>query len=231
MKVLLVEDDVPIGEGLVMGLSTSGCRIDWVQEGALALSALRTHDYTTVILDLGLPDMDGLEVLRQANQLKKRPPILVLSARSLTHERILGLNLGADDYLVKPFDFDELLARLHALHRRHLSAPDPIHRLGPLVVDPLRRRVWMGEDEIALSPREFDVLLVLVEKPGVVRSTEWLEQRLYDWNNEINSNAVQVHLHHLRRKLGAGWIQNVRGSGYKLDIPYWNDDAPLSTNF
>jgi two-component system response regulator QseB len=225
MKLLLVEDDTPIGEGLVMGLNASGCRVDWVKEGKHALAALKTHDYTTVILDLGLPDIDGLDVLRQANQLQNRPPILVLSARSLTQERIQGLNLGADDYLVKPFDFDELLARLHALHRRGLSRHDPVHQLGCLQVDPLRRQAWLDEQEIGLSPREFDILLALIEKPGAVRSIEWLEQRLYDWNNEINSNAIQVHLHHLRRKLGARWIQNIRGVGYKLELSMTEDDA------
>lgn len=228
MKLLLVEDDVPIGEGLVMGLTASACRVDWVQRGSQALAALSTHTYTTVILDLGLPDMDGLEVLRRANALAHRPPILVLSARHLIQDRIVGLNLGADDYLVKPFDFDELLARLHALHRRSLSRHDPVHRVGALCVDPLRRQVWLGGVEIALSPRELDVLLVLIEKPGVVRSIEWLEQRLYDWDNEVNSNAIQVHLHHLRRKLGASWIQNIRGVGYKLHTASSSNDHSLT---
>jgi two-component system, OmpR family, response regulator QseB len=219
MKLLLTEDDAQIGEGLMLGLSSNGFQVDWVQQGAQALAALRHSTYDLWVLDLGLPDMDGLEVLRQSQSLPKRPATLILSARHVTTDRIRGLNLGADDYLVKPFDFDELLARLHALHRRTQGRRDPLLRVGDLVIDPLKRSVELAGQAVALSPREFDLLQALAEHPGAVRSADWLESRLYRWGTEIASNAVQVHLHHLRRKLGEGWLHNVRGIGYKLEQP------------
>jgi DNA-binding response OmpR family regulator len=219
LKLLLVEDDLQIGEGLQLGLSGAGFQVDWVQRGAQAISARAQTRYDLLVLDLGLPDMDGLDVLRQLQRLPEHPPTLILSARHLTADRIKGLNLGADDYLVKPFDFDELLARLHALHRRSLGRREPLLSLGALVVDPLRRSARLEQEELALSPREFDVLLALAEKPGAVRSIDWLQTRLYRWGEEAASNAIQVHLHHLRRKLGEGWIYNIRGVGYKLAPP------------
>lgn len=219
MKLLLVEDDLQIGEGLKLGLSCSGFQVDWVQRGQEALTALGHTPYDLLVLDLGLPDLDGTEVLRRCHALPRHPPTLILSARHLTADRIHSLNLGADDFLVKPFDFDELLARLHALHRRTQGRHDPVLRLGELVIDPLRRTVSLGAQAMALSPREFDVLLALAEHPGVVRSPAWLETRLYPWGEEVASNAVQVHLHHLRKKLGEGWIHNLRGIGYKLQPP------------
>jgi len=226
MKLLLAEDDLQIGEGLKLGLSTFGFQVDWVRQGQQALAALRDGSYDLMVLDLGLPDMDGMDVLRDCQRLRRRPPTLILSARHLSADRVLGLNLGADDFLVKPFDFDELLARLHALHRRTLGRHDPVLRVGGLNIDPLRREVTLDQLPVALSPREFDVLLALAEQPGAVRSATWLESRLYSWGEEVASNAVQVHLHHLRKKLGEGWIHNVRGIGYKLqEVPM----APAST--
>ncbi len=225
MKLLLTEDDPQIGEGLALGLNDAGFQVDWVQRGALALAALSHTPYDLWVLDLGLPDMDGLDLLKQSQTLAQRPATLILSARHVTTDRIKGLNLGADDYLVKPFDFDELLARLHALHRRAQGRRDPALTLGALVIDPLRRSVHLTGQPVTLSPREFDLLLALAEHPGVVRSAEWLETRLYRWGTEIASNAVQVHLHHLRRKLGDGWLHNVRGIGYKLTQP----PAPTAT--
>lgn len=216
MKLLLVEDDEQIGEGLKLGLSSSGFQVDWVRMGAHALTAQATGRYDLVVLDLGLPDMDGTDVLLRGQGIAQRAPTLVLSARHLTADRIRSLNLGADDFLVKPFDFDELVARLHALHRRGLGRRDPVLRIGGLSIDPLRREVVRDAEPLALSPREFDLLLALAEQPGAVRSATWLESRLYTWGAEVASNAVQVHLHHLRKKLGEGWIHNVRGIGYKL---------------
>jgi two-component system response regulator QseB len=219
LKLLLVEDDLQIGEGLQLGLSSTGFQVDWVQRGSDALAARNQTRYDLLVLDLGLPDMDGLDVLRQLQRLPEHPPTLILSARHLTADRIKGLNLGADDYLVKPFDFDELLARLHALHRRSQGRREPVLNLGALQVDPLRRSARLQQSELALSPREFDVLLALAEKPGAVRSIDWLQSRLYRWGEEAASNAIQVHLHHLRKKMGEGWIHNIRGVGYKLEAP------------
>lgn len=216
MKVLLVEDDVSIGEGVVAGLSASGMTVDWVQTGAQALAALANPAYSVVVLDLGLPDFDGLDVLCRARRLGPLPPVLILSARNQSQHRVAGLNQGADDYLVKPFDFDELVARLHALHRRSLPTHGALFTLSDLTVDPLRREATRAGEPLALSPKEFNLLAALIEQPGVVRSLTWLEDRLYAWGDEVASNAVQVHLHHLKRKLGEGWIHNIRGVGYKL---------------
>jgi len=216
MKVLLVEDDVSIGEGVVAGLSASGMAVDWVQTGGQALAALANPAYSVVVLDLGLPDIDGLDLLGRARRQGPLPPVLILSARNQSQHRVAGLNLGADDYLVKPFDFDELVARLHALHRRSLPASGALFTLAELTVDPLRREATRDGVQLALSPKEFNLLAALIEKPGVVRSLPWLEDRLYAWGDEVASNAVQVHLHHLKRKLGEGWIHNIRGVGYKL---------------
>ncbi|MBA4254422.1 MAG: DNA-binding response regulator [Polaromonas sp.] len=226
MKLLLTEDDPQIGEGLMLGLNDAGFQVDWVQRGSQALAAIGHTAYDLWVLDLGLPDMDGLDLLKQSQAAAHRPATLILSARHVTTDRVKGLNLGADDYLVKPFDFDELLARLHALHRRAQGRRDPSLTLGTLVIDPLRRDVRLADQPLALSPREFDILLALAEQPGVVRSAEWLENRLYRWGTEVASNAVQVHLHHLRRKLGDGWLHNVRGSGYKLVPPAAATSAP-----
>lgn len=225
MKLLLVEDDPAIGEGVKMGLGASGFTVDWACTGNDALAALGHTSYDLMVLDLGLPDLDGL-VLLGSGGTPERPPTLVLSARHLTSDRIEALNLGADDYLVKPFDFDELVARLHALHRRNGGRRDPIIQLGALAIDPLRRQARRDGQNLPLSPREFDLLLALAEQPGAVRSPTWLENRLYRWGDEVASNAVQVHLHHLRKKLGEGWIVNVRGVGYRLMPP----DTPCSSD-
>lgn len=219
MKLLLTEDDAQIGEGLVLGLNGSGFQVDWVERASQSLTALRHTVYDLWVLDLGLPDMDGLTLIEQAQSLPHHPATLILTARHVTTDRVRGLNLGADDYLVKPFDFDELLARLHALHRRAQGRRDPLLKLGALVIDPLRRDVQLEGQSLALSPREFDLLLALAEPAGAVRSAQWLENRLYRWGTEVASNAVQVHLHHLRRKLGGAWVHNVRGQGYKLQAP------------
>jgi two-component system response regulator QseB len=219
MKLLLIEDDLQIGDGLKLGLSAAGFQVEWVTHGQGALAALAQTTHDLMVLDLGLPDMDGMDVLKQSQHPAKRPPTLILSARHLTTDRVQGLNLGADDFLVKPFDFDELVARLHALHRRAQGRHDPLVRVGALCIDPLCRTVRLHDLPVALSPREFDVLLALAERPGVVRSAAWVENRLYPWEKNVASNAIQVHLHHLRKKLGEGWIHNIRGIGYKLQAP------------
>lgn len=229
MKLLLTEDDPQIGEGLMLGLGSAGFQVDWVQRGEQALAALRDTPYDLWVLDLGLPDMDGLEVLRHSQSLPHCPATLILSARHIATDRIKGLNLGADDYLVKPFDFDELLARLHALHRRSQGRRDPLIRVGDLCIDPIKRTVGLAGQAISLSPKEFDLLQALAEHPGAVRSAQWLESRLYRWGSEVASNAIQVHLHYLRRKLGDGWLHNVRGMGYKLEQPTHGCSTPASS--
>ncbi|MCX7663219.1 MAG: response regulator transcription factor [Tepidimonas fonticaldi] len=217
MKLLLVEDDLAIGEGLRLGLQGAGCRVHWVRRGADALDALATGPFDAVVLDLGLPDQDGLDLLgRLGTEARPRPPVLILSARSLTQDKITALHRGADDYLTKPFDFDELLARLVALHRRARGQQLASLQFGPLAIDPLRRDVHLHGRRVELTPREFDLLLALAERPGVVRSLDWLHERLYGWESTPVSNAIQVHLHHLRRKLGTDWVQNVRGVGYRF---------------
>jgi two-component system, OmpR family, response regulator QseB len=168
------------------------------------------------LLDIGLPQISGLDILQQLRQQGKHTPVLVVTARDAVRDRVAGLNLGADDYLTKPFDLDELVARIHALMRRRSGRSQPQIRLGRLEVDPIQHLARLGTQELALSPREFDLLLALMEKPGTVLSVEQLEEKLYGWDDEVASNAIEVHLHHLRRKLGEPWIRNVRGVGYKV---------------
>lgn len=216
MKVLLAEDDAMLGRGLERGLRMAGFAVDWVQDGLQAQAALRAQDYEVLLLDIGLPGQDGLQLLNWLRADGMPIPVLVVSARDAVSDRVAGLNRGADDYLTKPFDLDELIARVHALARRRHGRAQPEMQLGQLVVRPLRREALLGDQLLPLSPREFDLLLALMERPGTVLSREQLENRLYSWQDEVASNAVEVHLHHLRRKLGSAWIKNVRGVGYKL---------------
>ncbi|NIM42194.1 MAG: response regulator [Hydrogenophaga sp.] len=219
MRLLLAEDDTMLGQGLERGLGMAGFTVDWVRDGLTAQTALQAGGHEVLLLDIGLPRQDGLQLLRWMREQPLDIPVLVVSARDAVSDRIAGLNLGADDYLTKPFDLDELIARVHALARRRQGRPQPEMRLGPLMLSPPRREVTLGEQRVPLSAREFDLLAALMERPGQVLSREQLEQRLYARQNEVLSNAVEVHLHHLRRKLGAAWIRNVRGVGYKLVEP------------
>lgn len=216
MKVLLAEDDAMLGSGLERGLRMAGFTVDWVRDGLQAQSALRAQEYDVLLLDIGLPGQDGLVLLRWLRADGMPIAVLVVSARDAVCDRVTGLNLGADDYLTKPFDLDELIARVHALARRRNGRPQPEMQLGRLVVRPLRREALLDNQPVALAPREYDLLLALMERPGTVLSREQLENHLYSWQDEVASNAVEVHLHHLRRKLGSAWIKNVRGVGYKL---------------
>jgi DNA-binding response OmpR family regulator len=216
MKVLLAEDDAMLGSGLERGLRMAGFTVDWVRDGLQAQSALRAQEYDVLLLDIGLPGQDGLVLLRWLRADGMPVAVLVVSARDAVCDRVTGLNLGADDYLTKPFDLDELIARVHALARRRNGRPQPEMQLGRLVVRPLRREALLDNRPVALAPREYDLLLALMERPGTVLSREQLENHLYSWQDEVASNAVEVHLHHLRRKLGSAWIKNVRGVGYKL---------------
>ncbi|MBK9020005.1 MAG: response regulator transcription factor [Sulfuritalea sp.] len=215
MKVLLAEDDPQIGDGIARGLRLAGFPVDWVRDGNDADAALKVGGYALLILDLGLPGLDGWQLLEQLRGRDSTIPVLIVTARDAVSERVAGLNRGADDYLVKPFDFEELLARAHALLRRGRSSGREL-RLGTLTVVPATRLVTLGEEEVELSAREFALLVTLMTTPGAVIALRELEERLYGWDEEVASNAVEVLIHRLRRKLGNGWIRNVRGVGYKI---------------
>lgn len=226
MKLLLAEDDPMIGASVVSGLKLAGFAVDWVRDGGAARAALDDGDYGILLLDLGLPVLDGVTLLKELRRGDRDIPVLVITARDTVADRIAGLNLGADDYLVKPFDLDELIARVHALQRRKLGRVQPEMRLGGLRVNPLTREVTRDGLPLSLSQREFSLLAALIEKPGAVLSREQLEARLYGWDEEVASNAIEVHLHNLRRKLGSDWVRNVRGVGYKLVDPASGPPAP-----
>ena len=217
MQVLLVEDDPMIGRAIAHGLGQAGLSVDWVGDGASALAALTKGVHELVILDVGLPRMNGLDVLRNARARQNDAAVLIVSARDAVADRIEGLDAGADDYLLKPFDLDELLARVRALLRRRSGAVTSHLVAGSLVLDPQRRIVTRDAQPVSLTVKEFAILEALMRKPGVVLSRERLEEVVYGWTEEIGSNAVEVHLHNLRRKLGAEFIKNVRGVGYRID--------------
>lgn len=219
MKLLLAEDDPMIGESMQQGLRQAGFVVDWARDGAAAELAANTGDYAMLLLDIGLPRQDGLTVLKRLRQAEHTLPVLVVTARDSVADRVAGLNLGADDYLVKPFDLDELVARVRALLRRHSGRGRSEMRLGALSLDPDRREVTLSGQAIVLSQREFALLEALMARPGTVVSRESLEDCLYGWDEEVSSNAIEVHLHNLRRKLGGEWIRNVRGVGYKVVAP------------
>ncbi|MBW8368228.1 MAG: response regulator transcription factor [Arenimonas sp.] len=217
MRVLLVEDDESLGEGIRTALRRAAYAVDWLRDGASALVAIRDGGIDLVVLDLGLPRMDGLEVIRSARRAGATVPILVLSARERPADRTLGLDVGADDYLGKPFDSHELLARVRALLRRSAGNAAPVLSCGALELDPAAMSVrWQGRN-IDLPRREFALLRVLMESPGRTVSRESAQQRLFGWDEDIASNALDVHVHHLRRKLPAALIRTVRGVGYALD--------------
>lgn len=217
MRVLLVEDDDSLGEGIRTALRRAAYAVDWLRDGASALAAIRDGGIDLVVLDLGLPRMDGIEVIRAARRAGAQVPILVLSARERAVDRTLGLDVGADDYLGKPFDTHELLARVRALLRRSAGNASPVIRCGALELDPAALSVrWQGRN-IDLPRREFALLRVLMESPGRTVSRESAQQRLFGWDEDVASNALDVHVHHLRRKLPAALIRTVRGMGYALD--------------
>jgi DNA-binding response OmpR family regulator len=216
MRILLAEDDPLLGDGLRAGLGQLGFQVDWVRDGRAAERELRAGDYAAAVLDLGLPLQGGLEVVEAVRAAGLVTPILVLTARDTVPDRIRGLDLGADDYMVKPADLNELAARLRALVRRaHGQPQELLHALG-VVLDPASRTVTLEGRAVALSTREFDLLQVLMLSAGRVLSRQQLEQRLYSWGLEVESNAVEVHIHHLRRKLRPELIQTIRGVGYTL---------------
>jgi two-component system OmpR family response regulator/two-component system response regulator QseB len=216
MRILLAEDDQLLGSGLQTGLRQAGFQVHWVRDGQAAQREIEDGEYDAVILDLGLPLKDGLDVLRQTRKGGKTLPVLVLTARDAVSQRIRGLDSGADDYVVKPVDLDELSARLRALVRRAHGQPLPILRAAQVELCPASRTVTCCGEPVDLSAREFDLLHVFMLNPTRVLTRAQLERQLYSWGREIESNALEVHIHHLRRKLGAGFIQTVRGVGYTL---------------
>ena len=219
MRLLLIEDDTMIGRAARQGLGDAGFAVDWVMDGHAAERALANDVYDLAILDLGLPGQDGMTVLKSLRRSGNAVPVLIATARDAVSDRIAGLNAGADDYVLKPFDLDELIARVRALLRRHAGGASPLLECGGLVLDPVRKEVRLKGEPVSLSAREFAVLEVLLRRPGAVLSREQLEDSVYGWTEEIGSNAIEVHLHNLRRKLGAQTIRNVRGVGYKVVAP------------
>ena len=214
MRLLLVEDDTMIGESVRLGLRQDGFVVDWVRDGKAAELALSNEGYALLLLDLGLPKKGGLDVLKTLRKNANSMPILVLTARDAIADRVQGLDAGADDYLVKPFDLDELAARIRALLRRHRGRSETELRCGDLILNPATHQVFQGAKEISLSAKEFSVLHALIDRPGAVLSRVQLEQHLYGWDEEVESNAIEVHIHNLRKKLGGELIRNVRGVGY-----------------
>ncbi|WP_294765660.1 response regulator transcription factor [uncultured Rhodoferax sp.] len=217
MRILLAEDDPMLGDGLRAGLRQAGFQVDWVRDGLAAERELRAVEYAAAVLDLGLPGQDGMEVLRALRSARNTTPVLVLTARDAVPDRIRGLDAGADDYVSKPVDLHELAARLRSLVRRSHGVAHELLQAGALTLDPAARQVrWQG-GEVLLSTREFDLLHALMRGAGRVLSREQLEQQMYSWGLEVESNTIEVHIHHLRRKLQADVIQTVRGVGYLIN--------------
>jgi two-component system response regulator QseB len=216
MRVLIVEDDEILKDGLQVGLSLSGAAVDAVMTCADADAALACGCYDAVVLDLMLPDGSGIDILRRLRTARNAVPVLLLTARDAVSDRITGLDMGADDYLGKPFDLDEVAARLRALVRRAAGRSAAILEWADLVLDPARVAVTKGGQDVKLSRREFSILRALMDRPGTVLSKSQIEEKLYGWQEEIESNVIEVHVHHLRNKLGTGVIETVRGLGYRM---------------
>ncbi|MCB1724414.1 MAG: response regulator transcription factor [Chromatiaceae bacterium] len=216
MRVLLVEDDELLGSGVVAGLEQSGYTVDWLRDGLQAMHALADDEPDLLVLDLGVPGKDGMQVLRELRASASTLPVLVLTARDTVEDRIAGLDAGADDYLVKPFDLGELSARLRAIARRRGGRANPVIEHAGLVFDPAARAVTVDGRSVLLSARALAILEALLERPGIPLSRERLEQILYGWGEGVESNAVEVHIHHLRKKLGKERIRTIRGLGYMI---------------
>ena len=219
MRILLVEDDLQLGDGLTVGLRQSGFAVDWVRDGEVADLALKTETFDLLVLDLGLPRLGGMEVLKRLRGRSQMLPVLVLTARDATGDKVSGLDAGADDYLVKPIDLDELAARIRALTRRTAGRAAPLLMHGDLAVDPAGHSVTLAGQPVELSSREFSLLQMLLENTGRVLSRSQLEQSIYGWHDEPESNALEVHIHHLRKKLGSSLIRTLRGVGYTIAKP------------
>ncbi len=216
MRILLVEDDAMLGEAVRTGLRREGFAVDWVRDGQAAETAATTETFDLMLLDLGLPKKAGLAVLLALRAKKMSLPVVIVTARDAIEERVAGLNAGADDYVGKPFDLLELSARIHAVIRRHQGRPESVVRHGGLVLDQATREASFNGEPVVFSAREYALLEALLARPGAVLSRAQLEERIYGWGEEIESNAVEVYVHALRKKLGAGYIRNLRGVGYMV---------------
>jgi DNA-binding response OmpR family regulator len=216
MRILLVEDDPVLGSGIRIGLERTGYTVDWMMDGGGALQALLTESFDLMILDLGLPKVDGLSLLKKLRDEDDKLPVLILSARDSVMDKISGLDHGADDYLIKPFDLDELQARVRALLRRKADRAAPVIRYGELKLDPAARSVTFKGQPVALPTKEFVLLELLLDNAGRVLSRDQIEERLYGWRLSVESNTTEVHVHYLRKKFGKELIVTVRGAGYMV---------------
>jgi two-component system, OmpR family, response regulator QseB len=217
MRLLLVEDDEILGDGLVEGLKMEGYAVDWLTNGKLADEALKMNCYELVVLDLNLPDMDGMSILRELRARKDETPVLVLTARDTVPDRVEGLDSGADDFVIKPFELDEVCARLRALARRNEGRSTPTIEYKGIVLDPASHQVTFNDENVELSQKEFEILSFLMGNIGRVVSRARLEESLYSWSSDIESNTVEVHIHYLRKKLDPAIVRTVRGVGYIID--------------
>ena len=219
MRVLLIEDDKMIGAAVQQALRDAAYAVDWVTDGETAIQAVENEDYEVALLDLGLPAADGREVLRHFRKRRRRLPVIIVTARDRVDDRIDGLDLGADDYLVKPFEIRELLARMRAVLRREGSGSPPLLSNGKLDLDPATREACFSGETSLLTAREFALLQALLARPGAIMSRSELERQIYGWNEEVESNAIEFLIHTIRKKLGATAIRNVRGVGWMVDRP------------
>lgn len=217
MRVLLVEDDELLGDGVRMGLAQYGYVVDWIKDGQAALQAILSEHFECIVLDLGLPKRSGLEILKAMRARNVNTPVVILTARDGIDERVKGLDAGGDDYLVKPFDLEELCARIRALQRRSTSRAEPRISYGNIMIDPAAHTAYLNGVALALSRREYALLQKLLENAGRVISREQLNQTIYSWEDEIDSNALEVHIHNLRKKLGHPLVRTIRGVGYMVE--------------
>lgn len=217
MKVLLIEDDVMIGEDIQIALQNEGFSVEWVKDGKTCEVALDAHSYDVLLLDLGLPYKNGISILQSLRARGDKTPVLIVTARDTLSDRVLGLNSGADDYLIKPFEFEELIARLRALNRRARGLVESGYRKGDIVINSDTREVFVNDKQIVLFGREWAILEALIARPGAILSRPQLEKRLYGWSGVVESNTIEVYIHGLRKKLGQDFILNVRGIGYMVE--------------
>jgi two-component system response regulator QseB len=217
MRLLLVEDDEILGDGLVEGLKMEGYAVDWLTNGKLADEAIKINSYELIVLDLNLPDMEGLDILKALRARKDETPVMVLTAKDTVSDRVLGLDSGADDFVIKPFELDEVCARLRALARRNEGRSVPNIEYKGIILDPASHQVTWNDEKVDLSQKEFEILSFLMSNIGRVISRARLEESLYSWDSDVESNTVEVHIHHLRKKLDPSIIRTVRGVGYIID--------------